>query len=97
MEVRDAVVSVGHAFHCRLIDAVLDHYRRERSSGDQRLTHNDVTPSRRHSIRTDADLDPVRMHRTIIAAAHVILTCPDELDRRATQTLRNYGRFALHV
>ena len=97
MKVRDAVVSVRRAFDCCLIDAVLNQHCSKRSPGNQRLSDDDMAPRCRHSIRPDADLDAMRVHRTIVTAAHIILTRPNELNRRATQTLRNHSRFALDV
>ena len=56
-----------------------------------------MAPRGRQAIRTDADLDAMRVHWAIIASAHIILARPDKLDRRAPQTLRNHRRFALHM
>ena len=56
-----------------------------------------MAPGSGHSIRPDADLDAMSVHRTIVAAAHIILTRPDQLNRRAAQTPGNHRRFALHM
>ena len=39
----------------------------------------------------------MRVHRTIVTAAHVVFTCPNKFDGRAAQALRNDGCLTLHV
>src|ERR1700674_2825267 len=97
MKVGNVVLGVGCAFDYRSIDAVLNHHCRKRRPGNQRLPNDDVTPCGRQAIWPDSDLDAMRVHRTIVTTAHIILTRPDELNRRATETLRNHSGFALHV
>src|SRR5688572_23661903 len=93
MEVGKFVVSVLHAFHHSSIDTVLNHHRGKRSPGNQRLPDNHMTPSRGHSIRADPNLHPMRMHWTIVATLHIILSWPHELYRSVSKTLRDDRRF----
>ncbi|SRR5260370_26508537 len=97
MEVWDAVVSVSYAFDRCLIDAVLNKHRSKRRPGNQRLPNDDVAPCGRYAVRPDSDLDAMRVHGAIVAAAHIILASPNELDRRAAQPFGDHRRFALHV
>src|SRR5437016_2333808 len=97
MKVRDVIAGVGRSLDSCLIDAVLDHHRRKRSPSHERLTDDHMTPGGRHAIRADANLDPMRVHRTIVATAHIILTRPDELYWSVAETFRDYRRFARHM
>src|SRR5439155_4264650 len=97
MKIRNVVAGIRRAFDGCPIDAVLDQHRRKRSPGNQRLSDDDVSPGCRQAIRPDADLNAMRVHRTIVTAPHIILTRPNELNRGATQTFRNHSRFALDV
>src|SRR2546425_12943783 len=97
MKIGNAVVSVRRAFDCCLIDAIFDKETCKRRTSAYRLAHYDVSPRRGHAIRTNADLDAMHMHRTIVATADIIFTCPNELNRRAAKTLRNHSRFVLHM
>src|SRR5258706_10633327 len=97
MKVGNVVTGIGRAFDCCLIDAVLNYHCGKRSSGNQRLSNDDVAPCCRQAIRSDADLNTMRVHWAVVTAAHIVLTRPNELDRRATQTFRNHSRFALHM
>ena len=97
MKIRNAVTGIFHAFDYSSIDAVLNHHCSKRSPDNQRLPNDDVSPCGRQAIRPNADLDAMRVHWTIVTALHIILTSPNELDRRAPQTLRNQSRFARHM
>src|SRR5205807_1576444 len=76
---------------------VFDQHYGKRSPSNQRLSHDDMAPRRRHAVRPDSDLDAMRVHRTIVTAAHIIFARPNELDRCAPQTLRYHRRLALHM
>src|SRR2546421_727454 len=93
MKIWNAVVCVGRAFDGCLIDAVLDQHCSKRSPNNQRLSDDDMAPCRRHTVWPDSDLDTMRVHRTVVTAAHIIFTRPNKLNRRAAQPLRDLSRF----
>src|ERR1044072_9598221 len=97
MEIRDVVARIIHAFHGSLIDAVLDHHCGKRSPRYERLSDNDVSPRGRHTIRPNANLDAMGMHRPIVTTAHIVLSCPDKFDWRVAKALCDYCCLARHV
>src|SRR5215210_1324798 len=56
-----------------------------------------MTPGSRHPVATNTDLNPVHMHRTIIAPAHIVFAAPDQFDWRTANTFCNRGRFTWHM
>ena len=49
------------------------------------------------TIRSNADLDAMRVHWTIVTTSHIVLTRPNELDRRAPRRRLQSQRFARHM
>src|SRR5436190_9610824 len=97
MKISNVVARVADAFHSGLVNTISDEHRRERSPGHKRLAHDDVLPRRRQAIATDADFHSMRVHRAIIAAAHIIFARPNQLYRRTAKSLRDDGGFARHM
>src|SRR5712664_1328814 len=97
MKIRNLVVSVRHAFDYRCIDSILDHKPFEGCTGNQGLSDDYMPPCCRQAIRPDSDLDAMRVHWTIVTAAHIIFASPNKFYRRAAETFRNHSRFPLHV
>ncbi len=97
MQVRNPVFRIRRAFDDQGVDAILDQDRSKQGTADERLPDHDMPPGEWHAVGVDADFDPMREHRTIVARAHIVLAREDKLDRRAGQTLGDRGRFALHV
>ena len=97
MKVRNIVVSVCGAFDSSRINAILNDEGSKRRASHDGLAHNDVTPCRRHAIRAHSNLDAVHVHRTIVAALHVVFAGPDEFHRSPGKTLRDRGCLTLDV
>src|SRR5712692_2768865 len=97
MEVRNLVVGIRSAFDGSQINAIF--YRHRSKWGPRRdgLTDNHMMPCQWQSIRANADLDAMSVHRTIVAALHVVFARPDELHRSSSKTLRYRGCFTLDV
>src|SRR5271170_6441544 len=97
IEVGNVIVSVRRALNHRFIDAVFNGERSKRSTRRQRLTDDYMPPRRRHAIRANSNFDAMHVHRTVVAALHVVFTGPYELDRRAANPLGDCRSLALHV
>src|SRR5713226_7528185 len=97
MEVWNLVVSISGAFNGSLINAVFYYERGKRRAFKDRLAHDHMSPRQRHTIRANADLNAMQMHRTIITALHIVFPGPDEFIRSTTKTLGDRRRLSLHV
>src|SRR5260370_40761154 len=97
MEVRNLVVGIRSAFDGSQINAIF--YRHRSKWGPRRdgLTDNHMTPCQWQSIRANADLDAMSVHRTTVAASHVVFARPDELNRSSSKTLPYRCCFSLDV
>src|SRR5438552_6289279 len=97
MEIGNGVVGVRDPFYCCRINAVFHQHGRKGCPPKYRLAHDDMAPCRWHTIWTNADLDAMYMHRTIVATLYIIFPCPHKLDRSAAQTLGDRRCLALHM
>src|SRR5258708_498122 len=97
MEVRNLVVSIRRAFDGSFINAIFYRHRSKWSARRDGLPPNHMTPCRWQPIRANADLDAMSVHRTIVAALHVVFAGPNELHRSSSKTLRDRGCFTLDV
>lgn len=59
------------------------------------MSDDDVPPADRHPVACDADFDPMRMHRAVIAPGDIVLAAPNELDGGTAQALGNGSGLAL--
>ena len=97
MEVRNIVVSIGGAFDGSRINTILDDEGSKRRAGHDGLAHYHVMPCNWHPIRANSDLDPMYVHRSIVAALHVVFAGPDQFHRSSGKTLRDRGCLTLDV
>src|SRR6266478_1414053 len=97
MKTRNVVLGICRAFHCSSINAVLH------QDGSKWRTHKDgladdhMSPSHRHAVLVNANLDSMDVHWTIVAALDIILPCPHKLNGRAAQTFRDHCSLTLQV
>src|SRR5262249_54654039 len=97
MKIRYRVMSIGGAFHRRLVYSILnDHGGKWRSSSD-RLPDNDVAPCLGKAAAVYGDLHAMHLHRSVVAALHVILARPDEFYGCPGDAPGDLGGFALDV
>ena len=90
-------MSVRGAFDGSFINAIFYGHRSKWRAGRDGLAHNHVMPCKWQPIRANSDLDAMNVHRTIVAALHVVFAGPDELHRSSGKTLRDCGCFTLDV
>ena len=87
-EIGDRVGQRRRALDAGDVDAVLDHHRLERRADEDRLADDPVLPARRRCRRVEPRLQRVEIGGTVVAALHVVLARPHELDRNAGLALR---------
>ena len=75
-------VGRAHAFHRGLVDAVLHHAAFEEGAGHDGLPDQPVVPGQHAARAVEADLRAVQVHRPVVAAADVVLACPQRAHRR---------------
>ncbi len=95
-EVGDLVVHVGRALDLRHVELGLEQHRLERRALDDGLADDAVLPRDRQAVGIEPRADHVVGARPIVAAAHVVLARPDDLDRNPRR-LRDLDRFLHEV
>ena len=92
---RRHIGGVRGPLHRRGIDAVPDHAG-ERRAGHDRLRDHAMTPGHRVPPPVQRPLDPMDGHRTVVAAADVVVARPHHLDRLLV-ILRHVGRLGHEI
>src|SRR2546426_12644589 len=97
VKVRNIVVSICGAFHGSFINTVLHEHGSKWRTDIYGLADNHVPRRCGHPIVSNADLDSMYIHGTIVAALDIILPRPHKLNRRAAKTFRDHCSLTLHV
>ena len=79
-QVGDGVRQIGGAFDRNVVDTILDHHL-ERRAGQDRLPDQPVMPADQLAAAIERRFQRVMEHGPVVAAAHVVLAQPDQLDR----------------
>src|SRR6266481_46044 len=74
MEVRNLVASIRNAFDGSFINAIFYRHRSKLSARRDGLAQNHMAPCQWQPIRANADLEAMSVHRTIVAALHVVFS-----------------------